>query len=115
MCRIPDIVQTHGRFRRHVERHWTAASDNENALRRTRHQARMDNAINVSGAFNRVVAGKNIAEGLKLLDFFSIPRLRRVEKDEGTSVLIAGRKRSEERRVGKECVSTCRSRWSPYH
>src|SRR3546814_8204117 len=25
------------------------------------------------------------------------------------------RARSEERRVGKECVSTCRSRWSPYH
>src|SRR3546814_15307790 len=23
--------------------------------------------------------------------------------------------RSEERRVGKECVSTCRARWSPYH
>src|SRR3546814_14863431 len=27
----------------------------------------------------------------------------------------ANYKRSEERRVGKECVSTCRSRWSPYH
>src|SRR3546814_5850171 len=26
-----------------------------------------------------------------------------------------GGSRSEERRVGKECVSTCRSRWSPYH
>src|SRR3546814_18243516 len=26
-----------------------------------------------------------------------------------------GEMRSEERRVGKECVSTCRSRWSPYH
>src|SRR3546814_17428438 len=26
-----------------------------------------------------------------------------------------GGTRSEERRVGKECVSTCRSRWSPYH
>src|SRR3546814_6320673 len=26
-----------------------------------------------------------------------------------------GSGRSEERRVGKECVSTCRSRWSPYH
>src|SRR3546814_14740063 len=25
------------------------------------------------------------------------------------------RSRSEERRVGKECVSTCKSRWSPYH
>src|SRR3546814_1679381 len=24
-------------------------------------------------------------------------------------------RRSEERRVGKECVSTCRFRWSPYH
>src|SRR3546814_5069122 len=27
----------------------------------------------------------------------------------------SGAGRSEERRVGKECVSTCRSRWSPYH
>src|SRR3546814_8217869 len=27
----------------------------------------------------------------------------------------AANHRSEERRVGKECVSTCRSRWSPYH
>src|SRR3546814_3177322 len=26
-----------------------------------------------------------------------------------------GKFRSDERRVGKECVSTCRSRWSPYH
>src|SRR3546814_4220233 len=28
---------------------------------------------------------------------------------------VHDRIRSEERRVGKECVSTCRSRWSPYH
>src|SRR3546814_5415124 len=28
---------------------------------------------------------------------------------------LSADKRSEERRVGKECVSTCRSRWSPYH
>src|SRR3546814_9380790 len=28
---------------------------------------------------------------------------------------LSGSNRSEERRVGKECVSTCRSRWSPYH
>src|SRR3546814_10958500 len=28
---------------------------------------------------------------------------------------VSGLLRSEERRVGKECVSTCRSRWSPYH
>src|SRR3546814_3914591 len=29
--------------------------------------------------------------------------------------IAGGAPRSEERRVGKECVSTCRSRWSPYH
>src|SRR3546814_1036025 len=33
----------------------------------------------------------------------------------GHGPAIALRFRSEERRVGKECVSTCRSRWSPYH
>src|SRR3546814_5392197 len=32
-----------------------------------------------------------------------------------TSLEAVSRIRSEERRVGKECVSTCRSRWSPYH
>src|SRR3546814_3950362 len=31
------------------------------------------------------------------------------------AVIIIIATRSEERRVGKECVSTCRSRWSPYH
>src|SRR3546814_15672174 len=31
------------------------------------------------------------------------------------ALLRLGFERSEERRVGKECVSTCRSRWSPYH
>src|SRR3546814_15049423 len=36
--------------------------------------------------------------------------------DYGRIVPIEGlAERSEERRVGKECVSTCRSRWSPYH
>src|SRR3546814_13518747 len=30
-------------------------------------------------------------------------------------LVSGGDARSEERRVGKECVSTCRSRWSPYH
>src|SRR3546814_17270179 len=29
--------------------------------------------------------------------------------------LVDENQRSEERRVGKECVSPCRSRWSPYH
>src|SRR3546814_16599905 len=33
----------------------------------------------------------------------------------GAELEHAVQERSEERRVGKECVSTCRSRWSPYH
>src|SRR3546814_12028080 len=36
-------------------------------------------------------------------------------KGECLSGCFVNRARSEERRVGKECVSTCRSRWSPYH
>ena len=28
---------------------------------------------------------------------------------------MVGQRRSEERRVGKECSEPCRSRWSPYH
>src|SRR3546814_15034962 len=43
------------------------------------------------------------------------------QPDSGTRLLASvplpthGTHRSEERRVGKECVSTCRSRWSPDH
>src|SRR3546814_15037927 len=37
-----------------------------------------------------------------------------LDPDEGLNFADV-KKRSEERRVGKECVSTCRSGWSPYH
>ena len=33
----------------------------------------------------------------------------------GGAVTALGQLRSEERRVGKECIPPCRSRWSPYH
>src|SRR3546814_16949556 len=44
-------------------------------------------------------------------------RSRLVASPFGMLVIATGAPegRSEERRVGKECVSTCRSRWSPYH
>src|SRR3546814_19748981 len=35
--------------------------------------------------------------------------------EEKLNKIFEKNQRSEERRVGKECVSTCRSRWSPYH
>src|SRR3546814_16916959 len=40
---------------------------------------------------------------------------RRDDPDVAHICLLADKARSEARRVGKECVSTCRSRWSPYH
>src|SRR3546814_18629237 len=44
------------------------------------------------------------------------PRLQRLDRlvDQPASRADVQPHRSEERRVGKECVSTCRSRWSPY-
>src|SRR3546814_13464089 len=42
-----------------------------------------------------------------------VEKLREI-KDAARYVPV-GDGRSEERRVGKECVGTCRSRWSPYH
>src|SRR3546814_20565781 len=39
----------------------------------------------------------------------------RTERGRRTLRNLLDAARSEERRVGKECVSTCRSRWSPYH
>src|SRR3546814_12449598 len=57
-------------------------------------------------------------------DFFEPPHQCRKchgydhDQDDGNKHLRGPKaigRRSEERRVGKECVSTCRSRWSPYH
>ena len=64
-------------------------------------------------------------KGTRLLTFWSetcgrcVAELKEFEKlaeaNPNKVQLIAINVRSEERRVGKECVSTCRSRWSPYH
>src|SRR3546814_18502136 len=55
----------------------------------------------------RMVDAKLNDIGLSMLNLFN-PEL-------GLSGRASGTIRSAERRVGKECVSTCRSRWSPYH
>src|SRR3546814_21126308 len=45
---------------------------------------------------------------------FALPRSRNVQPRAPVCCHVSAL-RSEERRVGKECVSTCRSRWVPYH
>src|SRR3546814_3228258 len=54
-----------------------------------------------------------ICESLNSFSFDSSSLIAHVELS--SSLFPTFPARSEERRVGKECVSTCRSRWSPYH
>src|SRR3546814_15786266 len=53
----------------------------------------------------RVLLDLVVGQGLQLVERHQPP----------TSPTDQHAQRSEERRVGKECVSTCRSRWPPYH
>src|SRR3546814_13171250 len=52
------------------------------------------------------VVGRHVAE---------VDAIGKASGHDGCGVFLDLRVRSEERRVGKECVSKCRSRWSPYH
>src|SRR3546814_9462627 len=56
----------------------------------------------VAGAFGHVEFHRSLLLKVGPLNLYQLRAFR-------------ARHRSEERRVGKECVSTCRSRWSPYH
>src|SRR3546814_12468281 len=63
---------------------------------------------------DRLLARPSFMERLSPSRWIASWRRRQLFKQEGlTDAPAFGR--SEERRVGKECVSTCRSRWSPYH
>src|SRR3546814_14347584 len=70
----------------------------------------------------KISARAKVIDALKNLDWGDKTRCVRIN-DLGTEwcyediihVTEQAHERSEERRVGKECVSTCRSRWSPYH
>src|SRR3546814_6329015 len=69
---------------------------------RLRHIAADLALVDIPGRYNLYI-GRTVAPHLPMTETSEIVR----------SVCII--MRSEERRVGKECVSTCRSRWSPYH
>src|SRR3546814_3936070 len=48
-------------------------------------------------------------------DYFPSPFANDIAARAANNNAVPPDLRSDERRVGKECVSTCRSRWSPYH
>src|SRR3546814_12544468 len=58
-------------------------------------------------------AGAHVSNARKRL--FAESRKRFLEQINDIPIANKAVRRPEERRVGKECVSTCRSRWSPYH
>src|SRR3546814_6477259 len=66
-----------------------------------------------AGAVAQLLAHRREARGLHREH--EVVRRRRRPFGEARRLEAAVIGRSEERRVGKECVSTCRSRWSPYH
>src|SRR3546814_11851595 len=69
--------------------------------------------------FERVAANRSRDRTISTSTAEAILAASEIARAEGTpqglrrAIKLAAR--SEERRVGKECVSTCRSRWSPYH
>src|SRR3546814_17171621 len=58
---------------------------------------------------------RSFSRAAKLLHVKQSALSRRVQALEQMLGVQLFERRSDERRVGKECVSTCRSRWSPYH
>src|SRR3546814_16388384 len=76
-------------------------------------------ALTVDVVGKEEVDGLALVEGLlhpavALRDFDANP-LEGSDQARPVDLFDLANARSEERRVGKECVSTCRSRWSPYH
>src|SRR3546814_19883931 len=86
--------------------------------RRVRHRI----AVGIDDAdFTQVQRAHRLLDLLQVADHHPGQRTRlqracgRVDLLRGQVAALRVAQRSEERRVGKECVRTCRSRWSPYH
>src|SRR3546814_14983605 len=81
--------------------------------------------LTMSYAFDNIIG----ANGVRRIDHQSVSGVVHVEAEALKTLgdarfgflqaeeeaAVTRSRRSEERRVGKECVSTCRSRWSPLH
>src|SRR3546814_16473345 len=77
----------------------------------TQQQALTNRAASTGVAINDLIVSVN--RPINLSDL----KIKGVEATwvQPLAFLVKGLGRSEERRVGKEWVSTCKSRWSPYH
>src|SRR3546814_16350001 len=74
--------------------------------------------VHLLGLLGRVRNGEREHRFRRRAEAHTVRRLaacQQLVQEGGRHSPVERRIRSEERRVGKECVSTCRSRWSPYH
>src|SRR3546814_13467427 len=74
-----------------------------------------DRAVSASFDYSLILWNLENQEAIEVLDDHEGAVNAVALVDGGRHAISASDDRSEERRVGKECVSTCRSRWSPYH
>ena len=72
-------------------------------------QKQAPTALSLSAALGAIRAAVRQAKAT------AIESLPRFDADDTLTAARNGARRSEERRVGKECSAVCRSRWSPYH
>ena len=100
--------------------------DDDQHLRRAlniRLQANHYDTLQASDAYSAISIAQKERPDLIILDlglpagdgFLVLERLQSRDTLSGIPVIVLTARRSEERRVGKECPSKCRSRWSPYH
>src|SRR3546814_3784319 len=93
----------------------------QNLLSATRALQQINNQI--TSLQNQAQMLDNQARNLASLPYSSLQQLQQsvprtqqlLNQAQNIAYNVQQINRSEERRVGKECVSTCRSRWSPYH
>src|SRR3546814_12418894 len=77
--------------------------------------ALLGHGIRFGRVTDRLLAGEGIETVLSLKSVLpELPMVSALTANHLAALLFTD-DRSEERRVGKECVSTCRSRWWPYH
>src|SRR3546814_11076218 len=74
--------------------------------------SRLPQTFSVGSERSITVLGKSVPCQFATAQIVDRGQTIRIDVRFANKVLVS---RSEERRVGKECVSTCRSRWSPYH
>src|SRR3546814_443651 len=102
-----ELVRLVGKAHGHNLFHLARAQDD-----RTVESAREAKSVSVEGTYETDLADRKVMEHLLTRQAGQVGERLRKHGLSGRTVSI---KRSEERRVGKECVSTCRSRWSPSH